>query len=152
MKDLENYISNAPNDEKALKQYGELKTKLEIINIKEAEGARIRAGQKWAQEGEKCTKYFLNLEKQRSNANTIFCLNNEKGEVIQNPYEVLDYVRDHFKGLYKEDDSISNEEIDNIFLDDGNGEVLNDEDKSILNGELTSGELLNALKKSNSLA
>ena len=53
---------------------GDLKNKLEIINIKEADGARIRAGQKWAQEGERCTKYFLNLEKRRSNSNTIYSL------------------------------------------------------------------------------
>ena len=44
------------------------------ISLDEAEGAKIRSGIKWAEESEKCTKFFLNLEKNRADDNTIFQL------------------------------------------------------------------------------
>ena len=149
MKILQNHITNVPDNCEAIKEYNELKNKLEIINIKEAEGARIRAGQKWAQEGEKCTKYFLNLEKHRSNNNTIFNIVSNAGEVIRDPVDILEYVRSHFQDLYKEDHSISREESGLSFIDDGNGKVLNESDKIILNNSISKVEILNALKKSN---
>ena len=106
IKDFERLLAVSPDDEVAVKQYNELKKKLEIINIREAEGARIRSGQKWAQEGEKCTKYFLNLEKQRSCSITIFSLVDDSGKTIRNPQDILNFVCIHFKNLYKDNVNI----------------------------------------------
>ena len=128
IKTLETYISNQTTDDEAIKMLGELKKKLEIINIQEAEGARIRSGQKWAQEGEKCTKYFLNLEKHRSNSNTIFSLVRETGEVIHDPFDILESVQTHFKNLYKKDQLKFHKELGMEFLLDGKGNVLNEFD------------------------
>ena len=75
IKNLESVLSNHPNDEESIKKLSTLKTSFELFEINEAEGARIRSGQKWAQDGEKCTKYFLNLEKHRSNCNTLIYSN-----------------------------------------------------------------------------
>ncbi len=149
LKDLQHHISTYPNDEEAVEIYGELKRELEIINIHDAEGARIRAGKIWAEEGEKCTKYFLNLEKQRSNSNTIYSLVGGQGEVIHDPLDILENIRSHFQGIYREDISIFHEGSGKIFIESGDGNVLEDSDKSILNNELTSEEILNALKTSN---
>ena len=55
IKDCENSLMHSPDDEQTLRDYSRAKAKYEIIEISEAEGARIRSGQKWAQEGEKCT-------------------------------------------------------------------------------------------------
>ena len=149
LEELNKHLTYFPDDKEAIKMYGDLKNKLEIININEAEGARIRAGQKWAEEGEKCTKYFLNLEKQRSNSNTIYSLVGGSGEHIHNPVDILESIKSHFQGVYKEDKLIGNEESGNFFVNDGEGDVLDDCDKSILNNELSVLELSNALKKSN---
>ena len=149
MEDLQNYILNVPGDADAQKKYGELKNKLEIINIREAEGARLRSGQKWAQEGGKCTKYFLSLEKQRSNANTIFRIVGDTGEVFRNPDEILNYVRNHFESLYQIENNSTKVDAGKSFIDDGNGNVLDEEDKILLNRNISSGEILNALKTSN---
>ena len=62
IKDYESYLANFPDDLNVLDNYLKAKSKFELILINESEGARIRAGQKWAQEGEKNTKFFLNLE------------------------------------------------------------------------------------------
>ena len=149
LKSLETEISIQNANEETIKQYNELKKKLEIININEAEGARIRAGQKWAQEGEKCTKYFLNLEKHRSNSNIIFSLVGETGEVIRDPGDILESVRSHFQKIYKEDQCLFLEETGREFIDDGKGNVLNDFDKNKLNCNISTEEILDALKKSN---
>ena len=143
------HLSTYPNDKEAVDIYHELKEKLEIFAVQEAEGARIRSGQKWAQEGEKCTRYFLSLEKQRSNSNTIFSLENSSGEIIRNPGEILDNIREHFINIYKKHDHNVNEEQHNQFIDDSDGNIINDLDKIILNHELTINELSYALKKSN---
>ena len=55
---LEKQLSKFPNDVQAQKNHSEIKQKMEIFLINETEGARIRAGQKWAQEGEKKHQIF----------------------------------------------------------------------------------------------
>ena len=147
LKELENHITNFPNDFEALNLYSELKKKRELMTLREAEGARIRSGQKWAQEGEKCTKYFLNLEKLRSNSNTIFSLEDTSGDKIQNPENILDQIKCHFENVYKE--PLSYRESDLSFVNDGKGNIIEMSDKVILNKELSIDELFNALKKSN---
>ena len=72
LKHIEEQLTKNPNDTETVDKYNKLKQELDIFIIAETEGARIRSRQKWAEEGEKCTKYFLNLEKQRQNSNTIY--------------------------------------------------------------------------------
>ena len=47
-----------PDDSETLDKYLKAKSKFELILINESEGARIRAGQKWAQDGEKIPNSF----------------------------------------------------------------------------------------------
>ena len=94
-------------------------------------------------------KIFLNLEKQRSNSNTIFSLTSQSGDVIRDPIDILENVRSYFLDIYREDNSIYSEEASKIFLDERGGNVLEENDKIILNKELTLMEISNALKKSN---
>ena len=105
--------------------------------IKETEGARIRAGQKWAQEGEKCTKFFLNLEKQRSNSNTIFSLEDNSKKVLNNPADILDFLKLHFEALYGVDKENERDVYDNIFCDSAGAGVLNENDIDNLDKDLT---------------
>ena len=76
--EIEKHIITHPDCDTTLQKYNKIKQKLESIIISETEGARIRSGQQWAEEGEKCTKFFLNLEKHRSKTNTIFKLHSKK--------------------------------------------------------------------------
>ena len=58
LEEIEKFLVLNPNCETSLQEYNKIKQKLEIIIIAETEGARIRAGQEWAEKGEKCTKLF----------------------------------------------------------------------------------------------
>ena len=52
---------------KNLWKYGSLKNDLELIYDHIAEGVRLRSKCDWYEQGEKSTKFLLNLEKQRGN-------------------------------------------------------------------------------------
>ena len=97
---IESILSFNPNDYVSLHRYTELKLKLEVLQMEEAEGARLRSGQKWAKDGERCTKLFLNLEKQRANSNTIFYIKKDDS-CINDPSIILENIKSHFKTIYK---------------------------------------------------
>ena len=147
---LESYISENPNDDQATQRCSELKLKLEIHQIEEAEGARLRAGQKWAQDGERCTKLFLNLEKQRANSNTIFYLDSVNSGALSNPSIILDAIKVHFENLYSAPiEPPNNFNLDDIFVNSDGANVFNQDDITLLNTDLSESEVLNALKHSN---
>ena len=61
-KEIESLENNLTNEE-AYDNYRRLKSKWKQIENIKVEGAIIRSKAKWVEEGEKNTKYFLNLEK-----------------------------------------------------------------------------------------
>ena len=62
LKDLEDNLSNHDK----LQKYNKIKSELEEIYEKFVEGAKVRSKCTWYEEGEKFTKFFLNLEKKRA--------------------------------------------------------------------------------------
>ena len=54
------------NSEANFNEYTKCKKDLELIYERIAEGVKIRSKCQWYEEGEKSTKFFLNLEKKRS--------------------------------------------------------------------------------------
>ena len=61
LKELKNLLDN----DESLKVYNEVKIELDSIYDNIAEGLRIRSKCDWQEHGEKSSKIFLNLEKQR---------------------------------------------------------------------------------------
>ena len=66
-KKLENNLESRDN----LRKHESLKNDLELIYDHIPEGVRIRSKCDWYEQGEKSTKLFFNLEKQRANQNGI---------------------------------------------------------------------------------
>ena len=99
---LEKKLLFDPNDLTSLKLCLNAKSRLELILSSGAEGARIRSGQKWAKEGERCSKFFLGLEKQRSNDNTIFNIETQSNpsRFSSDPLEILNTIKTYFKNVY----------------------------------------------------
>ena len=71
LKKLETLLAKSPGDIELNMKVDEVKTKLETENLFKSKGAQIRSRTKYVEEGERNTKFFLNLEKFRSNSNTI---------------------------------------------------------------------------------
>ena len=132
-----------PDDITAADRLHYLKQKLELLIISETEGARIRCREKWIEDGEKCTKFFLNLEKQRSNLNTIY-----RVETLNDPItkceDILNEIKQHFEYLYKFQPTSENNTFFNVYTE----KIVNEEDIRYLDSPITESELLSAIKKS----
>ena len=149
--EIENKLVVSPNCEETAKKYNEIKQKLEIITIAETEGARIRSGQRWAEEGEKCTKYFLNLEKQRSKSNTIFKLMKQSSnESVTTSEQILSELTTHFKNIYNVTEDMLNKEAsyDKIFLEKNESFNDNEVENLVIENEILENDILMALKNS----
>lgn len=108
-------------------------------------GAQVRSRAKWAEEGERSTKYFFNLEKQNASLNTIKQLKKADGSYTTSETEILEEEYNYYKNLYKSD-NIS--EIDvNKYLNDTVGlQTLNQKEKDILEGKISECECVEAIK------
>ena len=95
LKKLENNLESSEN----LRKYESLKNNLELIYNHIAEGVRLRSKCEWYEQGEKSTKFFLNLEKHWGNQNRIWkLLANEKER--NNETEILNQIKPFYETLF----------------------------------------------------
>lgn len=67
----------------------------------------MRSRSKYAVEGEKCTSFFLGLEKKRQAKNYITEAENDKGGKTSDYIEILEVVEDFCANLFKKSDTDS---------------------------------------------
>lgn len=77
----------------------------------------VRARVRWAEEGEKPTKYFCNLESRNHINKTIFKVTKDNGDTINKQEEILKEVKNFYSNLYKTQDIIEDKDIQEIFKD-----------------------------------
>ena len=79
-----------------------LKNELKQIEMKEAQGAKIRAKITWELEGEKCTKYFFQKLEKRKNADQAILSHKSRqnGKILKDQQEVLTKVKTFYEQLY----------------------------------------------------
>ena len=107
------YIQNLKHIEKHLthlSEQGQLKDMTEIVTVqdkikeyeyKELNGARLRAKVQEIEQGERCTSYFVNLEKQRYNNKIMHTLLTEDGILVETQDDILKETTNFSKRLYK---------------------------------------------------
>lgn len=88
---------------KILKDIRNTEEFLETEHEEKTKQAMFRSKCRYYLEGEKNTKYFLNLEKIRNNSKVIAALKSEEGIVISDPEEILKEEREFFKRLYRKE-------------------------------------------------
>ena len=79
-------------NEEDFNAYSLCKLELENIYDKKAEGAKIRSKCEWYQHGEKPTKFFLNLEKQKAINTTVRHLIGDAKDITDLKRSTLAYV------------------------------------------------------------
>ena len=121
----------------------DLKTKLNQLYDNETKIKIANSKLKWMVEGEKNTKYFLNLEKRNYNNKTISRLQKENGTIIIEKDNILNYQHDYYKALYTcptnfmdVDDSTKPTNYNNLNIDE----------KETCDKDITLLELENAVK------
>ena len=140
LKNLENVLDNYDN----LESYHNIKNKIEEIYEKKAKGARIRIKCLWYEEGEKPSKFFLNLEKRRDIQDQTRkpIVNNQK---ITHQNKIQSELLFFYETLFKNTSSNTSEDCES-FLNEVSVPKLSYEDARICEGDLNELELLKALK------
>ena len=103
---------------------------------------------KWRVEGERCSRYFCNLEKRNFVEKTIPNLTLDDGRVIEDIKLNLSEQKEYYKNLYSSKQTVISQDNSGIFFDNDNPFLTKlTEDKMVgMEGELTLPECLIVLK------
>ena len=120
---------------------------LEKIAQYRTRGAILRSKARWYNEGEKNTKYFLNMQKRHFNKKkTIKQLQSDKKGVINTDDQILQEAKSFYQNLYStlwDQANLSNEDI---FFPKNFTEGLDEQSKNECEGLLTVVQCLESLK------
>ena len=127
-----------------MENYHDIKDKTKEIYEKKTEGARIRSKCLWYEEGEKLSKFFLNLEKRRGIQGQIRkpIVNNQE---ITHQNKIQNELLFFYETLFRNTSANTSEDCQS-FLNEVFVPKLNYEDARICEGDLNELELLKALK------
>ena len=79
---------------------------LSSLISREAEGAKIRSRAKWIEEGEKPTRYFFRLEKQRAEKNSFDSIVDTDGSEKTSQADIKRVFKNFYRDLHAKDNSI----------------------------------------------
>ena len=134
------------NPDYDISRYVILKNKSDEIEIKRCRGAMIRSRAKNIMEGEKCTAYFLGLEKKKQCKVAIKELINEKNETVTELSEILGTVQSYYKKLFtREGITEENMELTTSSIQN----KISGEDKDWCDSQLTEKEIEAAMNNLN---
>ena len=143
---LEETLAHNPNNPDTIGQLMEKKKKLEIKTLEETKGAQVRAGIKWIEDGEKCSKYFLGLERTRATSNTIFSIKDSNGQRTKNEHETINVIYDFYSKLYDDNDNPTLKQTSESFFNSTDIPKITLLEKEKCDKNITIPEVLNALK------
>ena len=123
--------------------YESCKNELEEIYDKIADGVKIRSRCDWYEEGEKSTKFFLNLEKHNASKTVIRKLKAENIE-ISDPKEILKTLQNYFEKVFQKNTFKTSKECDD-FLRPLSTPTLNNDQINLSEGILTESELYDSM-------
>ena len=142
-KRVDNACSNDPPvSQKVTEQIKILKDELEKIIEYRTKGAILRSKPRWYNEGEKNTKYFLNLEKRHFKQGTISQLKLSDGVFVISDKDILSECESFYKDLYASS-------VNFDFFQQANETFLTPDDQQVCDSLLTKTECEEALKSMN---
>lgn len=126
-------------------EYTKAKHDLEALRKIKIQGYMMRSKVKWLDQGEKTSKYFLNLEKRNYTSKLIPKLRLESGDYVTQTDDILKEQRRYYKELYTEKTMSTEAEID-IALSNLTAPELDPKTSESLEGPISYKELTQALK------
>ena len=150
IRSLESEIILHPQHKEILSALEKKKKEIEILQMHKTKGAIIRSRAKYIKDGEKNSKYFLNLEKSRGNFNTILSVQDDNGQRHNDHFEIIKTIKNYYENVSKKDNSVKSDSVSfNEFLKNIEHPVLPDVEKNALDSQITVNELGHALSKLN---
>lgn len=122
-----------------------IERELKEIELRQAQGAIFRTKSNWSQLGERCTKYFLNIEKRNASNKCIQGLILENNVFTTDPKVILQEEKIFFENLYKADDDWSPINENTVGLSDENTPKLRVVQQEKLEENISSYKLFEAL-------
>ena len=141
LKELEFKMSDS---EASFDNYQRVKMQYDGLIEETAQGALIRSRAKYIEQNEKCTKLFLNLEKQNAKVKNIRTLIIGQ-ETITDPKRILAEERSYFSKLYTKDKN--NDCAEQCSLFNCNITKLSDQSKDKCDHDISEQECTEALRK-----
>ena len=142
MNNLETELSLNP-DENLNEYYSAIKAEFEHLESCKTQGAIIRSKARYTEQGERNTKYFLNLEKRNYKTKHISKLVNDLGTEITDNKEIMNEQKNFYKKLYTSNNATLIE--NDIFYNNDNIPKLSCEDKDSCERDITLEECTHAL-------
>jgi hypothetical protein len=140
IKRLEKKLTDANNDD-VLSEYENMKSDLDMLEKQQSLGTIFRSKARWVEEGEKSTKYFLNLEKRNYEKKLIKCIGNDTNDLVCDTKQIMDKLYKFYYDLYKNSGTCDPEGFDEFTVDN----KLNIEDSQMLEQNITTDECKEAL-------
>ena len=134
------------------KELMDLEAQLNKIVDFETEGLITRSRCRWAEEGEKSSKYFCNLEKRMSEKKSINRIRTADQSIVTDKNKVLEEIQNFYDKLYSDVNRChfnSEGTCCNRLLDSLNIPKLSDENKSLLDQPLTKNEVFRTISSMN---
>ncbi len=123
-----------------------LEDKLREIEERKFKGAMIRSKAKYLVEGEKCTSFFFNMEKNRQRAGMIKELIGRRGEKVKKTEDILKEIKYYYEMLFKSE-GVDREEMD--FLIGKIKRKIDNNDKILCDKEIGKEEIEEAIMQLN---
>lgn len=146
LKQCEEICNNNPSEENIIK-LDEARSEYEALYDYVIQGKIIRSRANWYEQGEKNSKYFLNLETNKTRKTSIRRLFNSDGKLILNSKIIMKELEDFYTALYRNQDSSDSDRIIPDFINSAHIPKLSDDQKNLCEGILSNTECFNALSK-----
>ena len=149
---LETLLIDSPHDANLNVQIDVCKKEFELFELQKARGAQVRSRIRYAEQGEKNTRFFLNMERFRSCSNTITKLTVSSGLTTSKENEILEEIRTKFMQRYNSSIPDYNNISDSMddYIDSLNIPSLSQAEQTLCDEEITIEELEQAVNCMNS--
>ena len=134
------------NDQSKLDELTVLNNQLESIRKNKIKGMILRSKIQWAEESEKPTRFFANLEKKNYISKLVTKVN-KNGKIVTNQESILYEIENFYKNLYSSKLKEKSTEGVNRFLNINNVKQLTDEDALLCEGNIRKEEIESVLHK-----
>lgn len=131
-------------------EYDGLRRELRELELHRANNIMLRSKANWALHGERTSSYFLNLEKIKTKNRTLSQLVNDRGDIVDEPKQILEEQRIFFEKLYcKQDEGTDLQMLDQLQLSEDHIPKITDMDRRRLEQPFSSEEFRRALLELN---
>ena len=101
------YLMDEIKDKELESDINSVKTELKAFETVDAQRSAFRCKKSWLMYGEKCSKYFFNLEKRNYLSKTMYIVKKRDGSLTKDYTEILNEQFVFYKDLYTRDEKVT---------------------------------------------